>query len=205
MVLDITPQDLANIETAIAGGGKIWDNELLKDFKIKIKIYNRHKQNEQCCYCRKNFGGEFNMVIDIEHVLPKKHFKHLMFATYNLSISCKRCNMNIKNEDISFVTDIIAVNANPTDTNLYRIIHPNFDNYFTHLEYYSKITNDRKIIKYKVLADSSKGQFTYDYFKLTELEIDSLNKAQGLNETEELSEKIDPDIAKRIEDLLKTK
>lgn len=205
MVLDINPQDLANIETAIAVGGKIWDNKLLKDFKRKIKIYNRHKQNEQCCYCRKNFGGEFNMVIDIEHILPKKHFIHLMFATYNLSISCKRCNMNIKNEDISFVTDIVAVNANPTDTNLYKIIHPNFDDYFTHLEYYSKIINDLKIIKYKVLADSSKGQFTYDYFQLTELEIDSINRAQGLKETEELSDAIDPKIVKKIEELLKTK
>lgn len=205
MVLDINRQDLANIETAIQAGGKIWDNDLLKDFKRKIKTYNRHKQNEQCCYCRKNFEGEFNMVIDIEHILPKKHFKHLMFATYNLSISCKRCNMIIKNEDISFVTDSVAVNANPTDTNLYKIIHPNFDNYFAHIDYFTKTTNDRKIIKYKVLADSSKGQFTYDYFQLTELEIDSINKAQGLKETYELSDNIDQEIAKKIEDLLKTK
>lgn len=205
MVLDINSEDLANIEAAIAAKGKIWENKLLNDFKRKIKIYNRYKQNEQCCYCRKNFKGEFNMVIDIEHILPKNQYKHLMFATYNLSISCKRCNMNIKKEDISFLTDIVSVNANPTDSNLYKIIHPNFDNYFTHLEYHTQTINDKKIIKYKIVADSSKGQFTYNYFQLTELEIDSINKAQGLKEIEELSDAIDPKIAKRIENLLKNK
>jgi uncharacterized protein (TIGR02646 family) len=205
MVLDINAQDIANIEAAIAAGGKIWDNELLKDFKRKIKTYNRYKQNEQCCYCRKNFAGEFNMVIDIEHILPKKHFGHLMFATYNLSISCKRCNMNIKKEDISFLTNTVAVNANPTDTNLYKIIHPNFDDYFAHLNYLTETINDKKIIKYTVLANSSKGQFTYGYFQLNELEIDSFNKAQGLKEAEELSEIIEPKIAQRIENLIKTK
>lgn len=117
MILDINSQDLANIEAAIEAGGKIWDNDLLKDFKSKIKAYNRHKQKEQCCYCRKNFEGEFNMVIDIEHVLPKRHFGHLMFAIYNLSISCKRCNMNIKNDDISFITDTEAITTNPTHQN----------------------------------------------------------------------------------------
>ena len=36
MDLDITNEDIENIETAIKAGGKIWDNDILKDFKRKI-------------------------------------------------------------------------------------------------------------------------------------------------------------------------
>ena len=145
------------------------------------------------------------MVLDIDHILPKSAFRHLMFTVYNLSVSCKRCNMNIKKDDLSFLSDINAVNDNPQDTSLYKIIHPNFDDYFSHLNFYTKTENQQKIIKYTVVANSTKGQFTFDYFKLEELEIDSYNKAQGIKEAEEVSEIIRPEIAKRIEDLLKNK
>ncbi len=101
MSLDIS-EHLTAIETAINAGGNIWENELLSDLKSKVKEYYREKLNEQCCYCRKNTHGEFKMVLDIEHILPKSKFRHFMFHTYNLSVSCKRCNMNIKREDFSF-------------------------------------------------------------------------------------------------------
>jgi hypothetical protein len=52
MTLNITSEDLKNIESAIANGGKIWESDLLKEFKRKIKDYNRYLQSQQCCYCR---------------------------------------------------------------------------------------------------------------------------------------------------------
>ena len=203
MVIDAI--DISNIEAAIQAGGKIWENDLLADFKQKIKAYYRGILGEQCCYCRKNSLGEFKFVLDIEHILPKSVFSHLMFTMYNLSVSCKRCNMSIKNQDVSFLSDVTAVTANPKDTSLYKFIHPNFDDYFSHLNFYTKIENQQKIIKYTIVADSAKGQFTYDYFKLEELETDSINMAQGVKEAEDISEIIKPEIAKRIEDLLKNK
>lgn len=185
-MLDFDVNDLLSIETAITEGGKIWENDCLKVVKGKIKQFYRDKLGEQCCYCRKNTHGEFKMVLDIEHVLPKSRFRHLMFTLYNLSVSCKRCNMNIKNEDISFFTDLTAVNENPENPDLYKFIHPNFDPYFSHLELFTQSVNDKTLIKYRIVADSKKGNFTYEYFKLSELEVDSINKAQGLKETEEL-------------------
>lgn len=201
--MTIDANDAANINAAIMAGGDVWNSPLIADFKQKAKAYYRDSLNEQCCYCRKNTLGEFRMVLDIEHILPKSKFPQYMFATFNLSISCKRCNMNIKKEDVSFVTDLTQVDATPRHSGLYRIIHPNEDNYFDHLSYYTQTIDNKKIVKYKIVNESSKGQYTYDYFKLSELEIDSINQAQGLQTDEEVSELIDPTIAKQIEDLLR--
>lgn len=202
MSLVFTKVDIGNIESAIKNGGNIWENPALDEFKAKVKSYYRNALGEQCCYCRKNTLGEFKMVLDIEHVLPKSKFVNLMFTAYNLSVSCKRCNMNIKKEDVSFLTDVALVNQNPQNRDLYKFIHPNFDPYFSHLEYHTQTVNQQKIIKYKIVADSKKGQFTYDYFKLFELEVDSINEAQGVKQVDDLSNAIAPDIAKRIEKLL---
>lgn len=192
-----------SIQSAIAAGGNIWENLILSDFKSELKTYYRTKLNEQCCYCRKNTDGEFKMVLDIEHVLPKSVFRTQMFTLYNLSVSCKRCNMLIKKEDYSFVTDEAAARVDGNYSHLYTIIHPNLDDYFAHLTYHTETVNDKKIVKYQVVADSQKGQCTYEYFNLSELEVDTLNQAQGLKAKEELDPIIDPQIAKQIEDLLK--
>lgn len=205
MKLDITKDDIKNIETSISNGGKIWESDLLTEFKRKIKDYNRYLQSHQCCYCRRSLADEFNMVIDLEHVLPKKHFKHLMFEIFNISVSCKRCNMEIKKEDISFITDLDALEKNPQNTKLYKILHPNLDNYFKHIEYIVKTVNTKSIVKYKILDESIKGEFTYRYFELSEIENETYNQAQGIKITEKLSEKIPVEKAKRIQDLLKQK
>jgi uncharacterized protein (TIGR02646 family) len=203
MDLDINEDDLNSVKKAIEEGGKIWDNELLKDFKRKIKEYNRYLQGEQCCYCRKNFGDEFNMVIDIEHILPKGKYKSLMFETFNLSIACKRCNMEIKGEDISFITDNDAVTNDPKNSDHYKLIHPNLDDYFTHIRYVVRTINAKTIVKYKILNNSLKGNFTYKYFELSEIESESYSQAQGIKVAEKLAQSIEPNLAKEIEQLLK--
>lgn len=201
MSFDIKPHK-DNIEKAIKEGGKIWENKCLDEFKSCLKSHCRDILGEQCCYCRKNTHGEFNMVLDIEHVLPKKHFARYMFSVFNLSVSCKRCNMNVKNEDISFIIDIDAIIKKPQNKELYKFIHPNLDDYFAHIQYLTQTVNQKKIIKYNVINGSSKGDFTYKYFKLFELEVDSINSAQGVEQKHDLSENINVDIAKSIEDLL---
>ena len=201
--MTIDANDAANISAAIQAGGNIWKSPLVDDFKQKAKTYYRDLLEEQCCYCRKNTLGEFKMVLDIEHILPKSKFPQYMFATFNLSISCKRCNMNIKKEDVSFVTDLTQIDTTPQQSGLYKIVHPNVDDYFEHISYYTQTIDDKKIVKYRIINESSKGQFTYDYFKLNELEVDSINQAQGLQNDETVSDLIDPVIAKQIEDLLR--
>jgi hypothetical protein len=142
------------------------------------------------------------MVLDIEHVLPKSSFRELMFESTNLSISCKRCNMNIKGEKTDFVVDLSVVRGNYKDTNQYKFIHPNLDDYFAHLSYRCDICNDKKLIKYSIINSSPKGEFTYKYFKLIELEIDSINIAQGIKNGIGNFKLVEEENAKKIRDLL---
>ncbi|WP_027126306.1 hypothetical protein [Gelidibacter mesophilus] len=203
--MELAEEDIVNIENAVAQGGDIWNNPLVANFKTKVKEYYRDFENEQCCYCKKNFQGEFNMVIDIEHILPKgkAEFRELMFITTNLNIACKRCNMKIKGSKTDFVFDINNSAQNHMDSANYRFIHPNVDTYFDHINFFQHIENDKKLIKYKIVANSEKGKYTYEYFKLNELEIDSINQAQGLVEKAEFSEKIDSTIQDRLRQAFK--
>lgn len=195
--------DIANINAAIEAGGDVWSNVLLSDVKRKIKNYNRYIQSQQCCYCRRSFADEFNMVIDIEHVLPKGQFREYMFEMFNLSVSCKRCNMEIKRERTDFIVDMEAINDNPKDNKLYKLIHPNLDEYSKHIEYHVNTKDTNTLVKYQIIDGSKKGEFTYVFFELSNIERESMNQAQGIKITEKLSDKIDPLIAAQIRDLLR--
>ncbi len=163
---------------------KIWDQEELSELKAKIKGHYRTSMGELCCYCRKNFHGEFNMVIDIEHILPKKHFAEYEFSPFNLNIACKRCNMNIKGEDIAFLNNTQTGHDNPSDNTNYKIIHPNFDVYEEHLDRIEMARNAIRLIKYSVVNNSNKGRFTYDYMELKKLEAVYMNTAQGIQQVD---------------------
>lgn len=200
--MEFDQEDINNIQAAAIEGGKIWENPLLERFKTKLKNYYRGLKNE-CCYCKRVFVGEFSYSIDIEHILPKSKFKNLMFAPYNLNISCKRCNMRIKKSRTDFLVDSEKAKANPMDKTLYKIIHPNFEDYEKHIEFFVNIDNLKKIIKYNILSDSEKGKFTFEYFKLHELEIDTISQAQGAKEKNEFSSDIPQNIIEQLENVFK--
>lgn len=199
-----TENDKKLIASAIKAGDNIWKNKAIKPVKDKIKEYHREIQDETCCYCKRDTKGEFKLVLDIEHILPKgrAEFKQYMFTICNLSVSCKRCNMKIKGQKVDFVTDINKAKSNPCEKDLYKFIHPNLDNYYDHLHYIVEVVDNLRIIKYIVNNNSDKGKYTYDYFKLNQLERESYNKIQGITD-EEISEQIEDDIAKEIRKLLK--
>jgi hypothetical protein len=162
------------------GHTKIWDEVELAPIKQKIKAHFRVVLDEQCCYCRKGFDGEFNLVIDIEHILPKAHFLQFALSPFNLTVACKRCNMKVKGQDVSFLKDLTLANVDPENIDNYKFIHPNLEDYFTHLKFEVSVVNNVKVIKYSVQNSSLKGQFTYEYFKLKELEVNKVNAAQGI-------------------------
>ena len=196
-------EDISNIQVAIREGGNIWSSPHIADFKRSIKDYYRIQQNEQCCYCKRVTVGEFRMVLDIEHILPKGNqaYRKYMFEPKNLSIACKRCNMEIKKQDVSFVAQNSNLTPNFENSQNYLFIHPHSDNYWDYLEYSMVVDNDIMLIQYSVNNDQPKGHYTYDYFKLNELEIDIVSEAQGLVE-ESISLEIDQDIALEIQELL---
>jgi hypothetical protein len=201
--MDYTEVEIELIAKAKSDGGNVWDNPSLATIKRKIKDYYRAKNNEQCCYCRRDFENEFNMVIDIEHILPKSivEFSNYMFEIENLNISCKRCNMNIKKDRIDFIVDMATINPDYKVSQKYLFIHPNFDDYFDNIDYDMIIKNNKKLIKYT--SKTEKGKYTYSYFYLDKIEIDTLNSAQGIDvKINDLNLDIPDSIKDSLEDLL---
>ncbi|WBX94490.1 HNH endonuclease [Pseudoxanthomonas mexicana] len=154
----------------------------IKDFHLGLTQYT-------CCYCQRDLHGEFTMVIDVEHVLPSSEYKPQTFLMWNLSASCKRCNMDIKKNDVSFIQGLGSLE----DSSRYKLAHPNFDNPEDHLARFVEQVGRSRIVKY-VIHTPDKGRFTYEYFKLRELETSSYDEAQGANRT-------DPDHADKFESM----
>lgn len=178
MLLDTN--DLLLIDTAISKGGKsIWDDNTLNNVKKKIKDHYRGINGGKCCYCRKCFVGEFSMVIDIEHVLPKSIFPDFIFDSFNLNIACKRCNMSIKGQRTDFLVNEKTIHLNPQQSDQYKFIHPNLDNYEDNLQHLVVVIGSKELIKY--IPRKPKGTYTYEYFKLEQMEINSFDAAQGIS------------------------
>ncbi len=109
-----------------------WEFEKWKPIKGKLKIHLKEKTNQRCCYCRRSLLNTHNMSIDIEHVLPQKAFPKHVFSLKNLSVSCKRCNMGIKNQDQSFFL-MKSGARRPFRARNFSILHPNLVNIDAHL------------------------------------------------------------------------
>lgn len=201
----LSQADYDLITAAIKAGGKVWENEKIDPVKNKVKEILRDLQSETCCYCKRNTKGEFKMVLDIEHILPKKHYPKLMFAVINLAISCKKCNMLVKKDDRKFIVDLANIEANPFDTNQYKFIHPNLDDYRSFLRRVAIELDDTRIVKYIVVDNKPKGQYTYEYFRLKEFEQNDLNKIQGVEDTTIDTDNINDETARQIWDLLREK
>lgn len=199
-LIEFNNNELILIDKALKLGCNCWSADFLSDIKEKIKNHLLKKQLENCCYCQKNLSGEFSMVIDIEHILPKSKYPKFMFDLRNLAISCKRCNMKIKRNDIAFLNDVFFQSENYFDTKGYDIVHPNLDVYDNHLKLYGFQCGSVKLIKYIIVDNSRKGDFTYGYFKLKELEVNTFNNAQGLsNESDIIDEVVNEMFVKATE------
>jgi hypothetical protein len=176
--------ELAAIKSAL-GKPKAWQQDEVKALRISIKEFHLNLTQNTCCYCQNNLHGEFQMIIDVEHILPSSKFKDLTFEIWNLSASCKRCNMWMKNEDTDF---IVKSESNFFDSKYYRFIHPNFDNINKHMMKFVHQEGGTRLIKY-IFSTSDKAAYAYEYFHLKDLEVDTFDNAQGANiVTNELSD-----------------
>jgi hypothetical protein len=153
--------------------------------KTKIRDYHFARHGNKCCYCRVNLHGTGNFMADREHVLPKSvaDYRPLSYTMWNLGMACKRCNMEYKKNRTDFVVTLDDASLLQEGTN-YRFIHPNFDLYREHLRRFAQEAEETVIVKYTVMAGSAKGAYTYDYFNLRGLEVNSFDRAQGLDTRE---------------------
>lgn len=164
-------------------------NDFIKSAKKKIREHHLARHGKTCCYCRTVLHGGGDFMIDREHVLPKGTavYKPFSYAIWNLSVSCKRCNLDLKKSDDCFVIDKTNVASFQVSSN-YRIIHPNFDVWEHHLSRECRQSNQKVMVKYSRIGTNEKGQYTYDYFKLKNLEINTFDEGQGIERPAALNE-----------------
>ncbi|MCY1698875.1 hypothetical protein OVA10_12545 [Lelliottia sp. SL45] len=173
-----TEEEVLAIRRSVAEGGNIWYNKKLINVKKTIKSHYRDKCLK-CCYCQRSFKGEFNLVIDIEHILPQSLYAKFMFSPKNLSIACKRCNMQIKKANIEFIVGGYH-KKRIFNKSTYKFIHPNLDDYNKHITRINIEVENLSITKYIVKNNSLKGSYTYRFFRLFDFECQDFDLAQGI-------------------------
>jgi hypothetical protein len=193
-----TQQERELIDRLSVAGG--WDDDEAEGLRRKIKDHFMAVDVPCCCYCRLSMSPWHRITIDVEHVLPKQQFPRFTFDPRNLNISCKRCNMEIKGTDIAFYLGQ-ANEAAPFRSQLYSFAHPNLDAPNDHLQILSLQVNAKLLIWY--LRQTPKGEFTYEYFELNEIETNSFTAAQGVT-VETPSENLPPQIAQQLRTVLRS-
>ncbi|HDS2645224.1 TPA: HNH endonuclease [Klebsiella aerogenes] len=190
-----TAENISHIRTAISENKlddkvKVWEHKLLKSMRRELKQYILSNRNDgfKCAYCLKDFHNEHNMNIDVEHILPKSQYPEYTFTLKNLAVACKRCNLLIKRNDVSFLNSNF-IRKKPFNSKYYKIFHPVIDRK-NHLSLLDVHFNGCHIIKYQ--TNSEKANNTYIYFKLNEVEIETLNSAQGIEQIIDLLHTYNP-------------
>lgn len=176
-------QDVKNTVSHVKSLGrtqdKAWDENQLNSLKLRIKTNNMTKTSNKCCYCFRDFSNNYLSVVDSEHILPKSIWPKYTFTMKNLSVACKRCNSTVKRFKVDFLNGLDKYNKKPFQSKYYKILHPNLDDAIGNLELISYQTSSTgNILKY--LYSEGKGKYTYEFFRLKELEIESINESQGV-------------------------
>lgn len=190
-----TNEEKELIKNAIAQGHGFWSDKSLDDVKGRLKDYLRLRQVEVCCYCSRNTDDEFKMALDIEHIIPKSVLVSEMFELNNLAASCKRCNMRIKKDDVSFINGEIEAFKTRGGYYLsenYKFLHPNLDEWDGNLHYYVVQRNNKKMVYYNVVEGSEKGEYTKEYFRLADIQVNTFDEVQ---EATVRKEPVDPNVA----------
>ena len=153
---------------------------VLVALKDRIRSFHLKRQSSKCCYCRMNLHGGGSFIVDREHIVPKDKYRDLTYVISNLSVACKRCNMQFKKDDVGFLISRDTILTNHGTSDQYRFIHPNFDEYSQFIKKISYEEDDQAYVKY-TKSDHPKAEYTYSYFDLRALEVNSFDQGQGID------------------------
>lgn len=156
----------------------------LKSAKERILNFHLQRHSGTCCYCRTNLNGAGPFMTDREHILPKGKaaYRPYSYTMWNLSVSCKRCNLQFKGRDDTFVIDASDAAKFQSSDN-YRLVHPNFDFWDKHLNKLSVQVNAKNLVMIFPNQGCAKAAYTYEFFNLHALEVDSFDQGQGAEVT----------------------
>lgn len=163
---------------------KIWKCERFKSLKLRYKELLKAKYENSCAYCQRALAHDENIIIDIEHVLPKAEYKKYIFNLTNLTVSCRRCNTaprKGRRKDF-IVNNHLGHNYSLNDfySHNYKFIHPNLEDVTQFYELNMIQRGRKKYLRYDLKKWHPKRDYTIEFFKLKEIEVGSLNDFYGI-------------------------
>jgi uncharacterized protein (TIGR02646 family) len=162
-----------------------WDCKSFIKYKKVVKASLKKEFDLRCSYCLRKFAKDEDIIIHIEHVLPKDVYKKYTFEPRNLALSCPRCNTGSqKGTRIDFINNPLVGNSyNETiDFSLqnYKFIHPKIEknsNFYTLVE----LDIDSDVFRrYKIINYHPKLRYTFKFFNLKKIEVGSLDSCMGV-------------------------
>lgn len=152
-----------------------WKCKEYFDLKIRIKSKLKNDFSNTCAFCQRAFSEDENIIIDVEHVLPKHKYVNYSFDDRNLVISCRRCNTGAqKGTKTEFINNLIQneVYNEVVDFSLdnYKFIHPKYENTKDFYELGSVAAGRDVFIKYMRYNNHPKLDYTFNFFNLRQLE-----------------------------------
>lgn len=129
------PTEKSIIDTYDLKNHNFWNTKVkeLAPLRANLRKHYLSEQKYRCCYCKMLKQEDHGATWDVEHIVPKAAFPAFLFENYNLSLTCKECN--IAKSDKPVFTDINGTYTNyPLTSDKYSIIHPHFDKYSDHME-----------------------------------------------------------------------
>jgi uncharacterized protein (TIGR02646 family) len=153
-----------------------WDKNIFSGLKEKIRDDLRPKQNNKCCYCKRELGHDIKEV-DIEHIIPKATYPDFTFTPENLALSCPGCN-TIKGDKSVLLKRIVR---HPSHSNHHSIVHPHYDIYENHILIHNGCVFE---------AISKKGSHTITVCQLFRLKIVEKKAKEALKQKSKESELI---------------
>ncbi|EIM13552.1 HNH endonuclease [Pseudomonas chlororaphis] len=111
-----------------------WSDEDLLPVRREIREFYRNAQRLVCVYCLGPVSNRSAAGAPIEHIVPKSQHPGFMFEPKNLCVICPDCNEYKSKRETLADPVLIASRVNyPTNTDLFRIVHPHYDEYHEHI------------------------------------------------------------------------
>lgn len=165
-----------------------WACKEFLNLKKTLKVKLKKDFDNTCAFCQRTLAEDEDIIIDIEHVLPKHKYVCYCFDYRNLVISCRRCNTGAqKGTRTDFINYLISSNKYDESVDFaldnYKFIHPKYENTRDYYELDCLQSGRSVFMRYSILQAHSKLKYTFDFFNLKKLERGSMDDCARILKT----------------------
>jgi hypothetical protein len=110
-----------------------WGDPDLGPVRREARDHYRNVQRLTCAYCRGPVASGSATGAPVEHIVPKATHVMFTFEPKNLCVVCPDCNEYKRSRAVTDPVMMVARVRYPTSSDLFKIVHPHFDEYDHHI------------------------------------------------------------------------